>query len=82
MNVSRNNRSNSVKAKALPLFFKDDPDLPLKRKVKIQTQKVLNDKKEYTVEISYCKLKLWIILVRKRKHYTFNIHKTQGKRMA
>jgi len=56
------------KRSVFPLNFKDDPDLPLERKVKYQKQCILNDNREYTVEISFTKNKMFIICARGTKH--------------
>lgn len=37
----------------MPLVFKDDPSIPIDRKVIFQGMMVLNNKKDYMVEMSF-----------------------------
>ncbi len=54
--------------KYTPLVFKDEPNLPVKRRVRFQDWLELNDMRSYLIEISVTKTKMIIIAARKLNH--------------
>lgn len=64
------------------MSFKDEPDLNSDRKVKFQDYLILNDLKEYLIEISFTKTKLLIIACRRNHHYKCEFPIVQGKKIV
>eukprot|EP00347_Sterkiella_histriomuscorum_P016145 403354312 len=78
---SNHTKSNQQTKRYIPMIFKDDPSIPVDRKVVFQEMVVLNNKKEFMVEISFAQTKLVVIAARKRAHFSMEFPKKQARRL-
>ena len=59
----------------MPLIVRDNPEIPTERKVKMQMEKALNDKRIYMIEISFTKTKFIVIAASRAKNYYMELPK-------
>lgn len=73
--------SKSRKNKLAPFTFKDEPQLPIERRVVYRETHPLCGK-PYAIEISFSKHKIYVVAMRKNKHFIWETFKKQGKKLV